>query len=144
MGQSAGTSPPRTFSYLVGIHHSGSPSPTGRGTKGYVAYDIDHRRLVFLKDYWYAVHKTVHPEADVYRRLQAAGVQYIATLVAGGDVVDSEGKQETLTRYLLLDNRRPAVKRHHRLVVKEVGIPLREYQADSQLMLVVHCALLGE
>ena len=139
-----GPSPPRTFSYLVGIHRSGSQSPTGRGTKGYVAYDIDHRRLVFLKDYWYAVHGTVHPEADVYRKLKDARVRYVATLVAGGDVVDSEGEQETLRRDLLAPNSKPLVKRHHRFVVEQVGIRLHEYKEDWELMHAVFCALVGE
>ena len=78
----------RTHAFLIGRHHFGTRSPTGCGTKGFIAYDIDRNRLSFMKDYWYAVRETVHPEAEVYKKLNATEVRFAATLVAGGDIAD--------------------------------------------------------
>ena len=109
-----------------------------------MAYDITRKRLSFLKDYWYAVHETVHPETDVYRKLKEAKVQFVATLVAGGDVEDDSGKQETFTRDLLSTNPNNSILRHHRFVVKQLGRKLEDYREGWELCYVVYCALLGK
>ena len=108
-----------------------------------MAYDVEHKRSVFLKDYWYAVHPMVHPETEVYQRLSRATVRNVATLVAGGDVADSSGCQETLTQEHLTSEPRPATRRHHRLVVAEIGQPLECYKNGRELIQALYDALLG-
>lgn len=136
----------RTFTFLVGTPRHATRSPTGRGGKGYVAYDLDRNKCAFLKDYWYALSKTVHPETEVYQRLRAHQVSNIATLVAGGDVGHSSALQlqETITQDYLPIEGRPAKRRHHRFVVKEVGRPLETYRTDRQLHKIVSHALIGK
>ena len=67
-------SPParRTHSYWISTIHAGARSPTGRGTKGFIALDIDHKQVVFLKDYWCADVEGIHPELDTYARLRGS------------------------------------------------------------------------
>ncbi|EKM50224.1 uncharacterized protein PHACADRAFT_188541 [Phanerochaete carnosa HHB-10118-sp] len=76
-------------------------SLTGRGGKGYIAYDVDRRRLVFIKEYWRADHPTVHPEVEVYKRLRGAGVTKVATAIAGGCWLVAAGQEDNDT-YLAL------------------------------------------
>ena len=42
--------PPRRF--LIGKPRSGSQQPTGRSSRGYIAFDPEQRRIYFLKDAW--------------------------------------------------------------------------------------------
>ena len=131
---------PRTHAFLVGYPRHCTRAPTGRGGKGFVAYDVDRDRCSFLKDYWYDTSNSVHPETEVYQRLQAKKVPHVATLVAGHDVAS----QETLTQNYLMEEGRPSGRRHHRFVVEEIGRPLETYKTARQLCLAVLCALLGE
>ncbi|KAI0739851.1 hypothetical protein C8Q80DRAFT_1200609 [Daedaleopsis nitida] len=59
----------------------------GRGTRGYVAFDCDSERFVWLKDAWRAHYDLVEREGDVLRRLNAAKVENIPTLVCHGDIL---------------------------------------------------------
>ena len=131
---------PQTFPYQIGKHHSGSHSPARRGTKGYIVYDVDRERLTFLKDYWYDVHKPVDPETDVHRNPPEPWSVVCCDSCNGWRCSRHRGK----ARNVHPDNFRYAVKRHHRFVVKGVGMPLHEYKAGWQLMFIVHHALLGE
>ncbi|KIP03572.1 hypothetical protein PHLGIDRAFT_15771 [Phlebiopsis gigantea 11061_1 CR5-6] len=127
-----------------GAPRHGTRSPTGRGGKDFVAYDLDNatERCVFLKDYWYALGDSVHPETEVYQKLNASGVRFVATLVAGGDVGPSSALQETLTQTYLPEEGRPCVRRHHRFVVEEIGRPLETYGRDTDLYATVFDALI--
>ena len=133
----------QTRAFLVGKHCYGTRNPTGRGGKGFVAYDLNRKRIVFLKDYWYAKHETVHPETDVYKKLKEHNVPNVATLLAGGDVGGPSALQETLTEEFLTSEEKPTKRRHHRFVVNEVGRPLETYQTTAQLFSFVLKALTG-
>ncbi len=50
-GHSGGTTG-EVGTYVIAKHRSVIRSPTGRGTKGYVAYNVKNNLLVFIKDYW--------------------------------------------------------------------------------------------
>ncbi|EKM51332.1 uncharacterized protein PHACADRAFT_213176 [Phanerochaete carnosa HHB-10118-sp] len=141
---------PRTYTYIIGRHRSGSRSPTGRGGKGFIAYDVDRARLVFIKDYWCADHPEVHPELEVYRKLNAARladgspISHIAAAIAGGDVDGPKG-QVTLTQEYLAERTKgkPASRFHHRFVVWQVGRPLETYKHGLELVGYMYQALLA-
>ncbi|KAI0739889.1 hypothetical protein C8Q80DRAFT_1274918 [Daedaleopsis nitida] len=66
---------------------------SGRGTRGYVAFDCETKRFVWLKDAWRAHYRMVEKEGDVLAQLNAAKVNYVPTLVCHGDI----DNQDTLT-----------------------------------------------
>ncbi|EKM49689.1 uncharacterized protein PHACADRAFT_265259 [Phanerochaete carnosa HHB-10118-sp] len=143
---------PRTYTYIIGRHRSGSRSPTGRGGKGFIAYDVDRARLVFIKDYWCADHPEVHPELEVYRKLNTARlangspISHIATAIAGGDVDGPKGQVTLTQEYLPVTERtkgKPARRFHHRFVVWQVGRPLETYANSLELVGYVYQALLA-
>ena len=127
-----------TVSILIGKRYLATNSPTGHGTKCYIAYDLSRDRLVFLKDYWRPDVSSAIPEGEVLRELRTCGVENVPTPLAAGDVRDDENAQKTYTQdYLDRDEvtqRRFAVLIHYRLVVKEICRPLEEH--GNSLILV--------
>ncbi|KAA1470542.1 hypothetical protein DENSPDRAFT_928930 [Dentipellis sp. KUC8613] len=129
----AGTScEPRMNVFLVGIPIYATASPTGRGTKIFVAYDIVRRRLVVLKDSWIA--DDTHPELEVYEELKHHEVKYVATAIAGGFVGEQvtalQERQERIPR-----------RRHYRLVTLELGRKLKMFKDQRELINVVRDSL---
>ena len=137
---------PRRYTYYVGKHHAASKSPLGRGTKGYVAFDVDRDRLVFIKDYWCALADGVHRELNIYRRLHENGVSHVPTALAGGDVGGPE-MQTTVTQDFMKEDeegRVPAKRVHYILVTKEVGRLLETYRGQLELNTCLFHAFTGE
>ncbi|KAI0724865.1 hypothetical protein C8Q72DRAFT_856311 [Fomitopsis betulina] len=145
------TSPasPERACYIVGRRYFTTNSPTGRGTKCYIAYDISHDRLVFLKDFWRPDVTSAQPEGAVLRELRSSGVQNVPTPLAAGDVrnSDSDEVQKTCTQALLgRDEKtqcRPATLIHYRLVVQEICRPLEDHESALTLTQVMLDALLA-
>lgn len=133
--------------FIVGRHHSATDSPTGRGMRGYVAYDVSHRRLVFLKDYWRPRIESSPYEGEVLRSLRSSGVQHVPTPLAAGVVRDEAGVQKTCTQaFLPVDEKTgcyAAMQEHYRLVVKEIGEPLDAHETPYELVKTIFHALKG-
>lgn len=132
---------------LVSKPQEASESFTGRGTKGFVAYDLEGKRLVWLKDCWRVDSEgskvPVHPEHETYAKLKSHNVQFVATAICGGDVkshsrsetpgTEASGPlgpipQKTLNQQWVVDFR---PKIHYRLVLKEIGRELETYSDSS-------------
>lgn len=119
--------------FLVSGDDFSSDSPIGRGTRGYIAYDMETGRFVYLKDAWRAA--ASNSEIKIYQQLHENLVCSIATPVCGGDVVGSDGTlQQTRTQEVL-----PTMSGHiHcRLIVEEIGIPISDYPTGRNLVAVM-------
>ena len=134
---------------IIGKRYFATNSPTGRGTKCYIAYDIFYDRLVFLKDSWRPDVAIAKPEGRVLWELRSEGVENVPTPLASGDVRsdNSEDAQQTCTqRFLPRDEktrRRPATLLHYRLIVQEICRPLEEHESPRQLTQAMLDALIG-
>ena len=154
------TQPTATRRLLISKAQNARESVTGRGTKGFVAYDLEGDRLVWLKDCWRVDSSgsdvPVHPEHETYARLREHGVKYVATAVCGGDVEslpqpNTSPSQETLPLQencpqTTLNQRwvtgfRPKI--HYRLVVEEIGRKLETYKSSFHLCCFILYALEG-
>ncbi|PIL32469.1 hypothetical protein GSI_05171 [Ganoderma sinense ZZ0214-1] len=82
-----------TREYLVGKPLHLPSDIVGRGTRGYVAFDCETQRFVWLKDVWRACDLAAEKEGDILGKLNLAGVVNVPTLVCHGDVQD----QTTIT-----------------------------------------------
>ncbi|PCH36481.1 hypothetical protein WOLCODRAFT_146288 [Wolfiporia cocos MD-104 SS10] len=129
----AETQQARTF--FIGKPRFTSDSTTGRSTRGYVAYDMLTHRLVFLKDTWRS--ENARAEHEVYVHLWKCGVQHIATPLSGGDVRDDAIQK---TRSQECDPRLQG-RVHYRLIVLEVGKPLKEYEEEFSMVMFIEQAL---
>ncbi|KAI0669506.1 hypothetical protein C8Q78DRAFT_1094286 [Trametes maxima] len=149
---------------LVGRPDYMSRSLTGRGTRGFVAYDLTETRVVYVKDSWRAVSENIHSEYDIYQRLYRKIIPGILddsriylTVRSGGDVrgpperndvqVDpAAGVQDTRTQDIPEEeggSTVPPMRRHHRLVFKEVCAPLEAFQSAQDLVEVLHRAIVA-
>ncbi|KAH9932239.1 uncharacterized protein B0H18DRAFT_987214 [Fomitopsis serialis] len=130
------TDPPASdgASFIVGKPYFATDSPIGRGTKGYIAYDVSRKRLVFLKDCW-------RPRVE-----HSSGVQYVPTPIAAGVVKNDAGSaQETSAQcWQPADQKttcRWPIQEHYRLVVKEICEPLESHSSPRELVKCIFEAL---
>ncbi|KAL4243859.1 EKC/KEOPS complex subunit BUD32 [Abortiporus biennis] len=120
-------------------------SPFGRSTKGFVALDVDEMKLKFLKDCWRYDNVKYHAEHEVYEKLRAAKVNNIAKVEGGGDVVDAEGEPQVTAAHWYL--RRGKIKHlalvHYRLLIRQLGTPLKEYTWSNKLCYYLFLVILA-
>ncbi|RDX50666.1 hypothetical protein OH76DRAFT_1402286 [Lentinus brumalis] len=72
--------------FLVGRPYFRAKGMTGRGTRGYVAWDCHAKKFVWLKDAWRAHYALLTKEGDILAQLNAAEVSNVPTLVCHGDI----------------------------------------------------------
>ncbi|EJF59480.1 hypothetical protein DICSQDRAFT_172075 [Dichomitus squalens LYAD-421 SS1] len=85
----------RSHAYLMGKPTFRALELLGHGMRGYVAYECETGRFVWLKDMWRASYMLTKTEGEVLWKLNAAGVSHVPTLVCDGNVHD----QATITAY---------------------------------------------
>ncbi|KAH8826702.1 hypothetical protein DL96DRAFT_1497989 [Flagelloscypha sp. PMI_526] len=103
--------------------------PVGRGTQCFVAFDVQRKCVVLLKDQWRAARYTA--EGKVYVRLQHRKVKHILRLIAHGDVPGQRCGHE------VLDVISGAVRQeliHTRVVLDAVGKPLHHFASTWELV----------
>ncbi|GJE92073.1 hypothetical protein PsYK624_082260 [Phanerochaete sordida] len=121
-----------------------------RGTRAYLAYDVNEQQLVFLKDSWRASSSHTRPEFDIYQDLQSGGVPFVPDVMYGGDVLDPDGRpQRTVVDVVLARNASWSLtdtqlhgKIHHR-IVQEIFYPLDFVSDERELIQVIHDAILA-
>ncbi|KAI0738013.1 hypothetical protein C8Q80DRAFT_1209746 [Daedaleopsis nitida] len=82
----------RDRQFLVGKPLIVAPGVTGRGTRGFVAWDVKDEHFVFLKDAWRPFYEDIHTEGMTLRKLKKHDVRNIPTYVCDGEL-----DQHTLT-----------------------------------------------
>ena len=135
----------RTF--LVRNLAAYSEDPTGRSTKGCIAFDPVSKRFVFLKDYWRPDTTAERAEFEVYKRLVACGVvRGVASVLCAGDLTFSSNlmSQTTLTDRYYFEKKKGHPLVHTRIVLNEVGLPLKEYPDSEFLVPIIFHAFQGE
>ena len=123
----------------------------GRGTRGYIAIDMADKEgpFVYLKDSWRVVHDRIQKEGDILSDLNKHNVPNIPTLHCHGDVPNQRADmiEEWKNRYGKLPKTKGEcplkIHQHYRMVVKEVCLPLSEFQNSRQLILVLLDCLIG-
>ncbi|KAI0806759.1 hypothetical protein C8Q74DRAFT_1320854 [Fomes fomentarius] len=72
--------------YLVGKPIIAAPGMSGRGTRGFVAWDKTAEHFVFLKDAWRPFYENIEMEGAVLRKLAAAKVRNVPTYVCDAEL----------------------------------------------------------
>ncbi|KAI0645292.1 hypothetical protein C8Q79DRAFT_763078 [Trametes meyenii] len=138
----------KTRKFVVGKPNFTSPGVAGRGTRGFIALDLEKPTgsLVYLKDAWRVVHDDILKEGTTLKKLNAGNVSHVPTLEAHGDLIG----QTTVSQDLWFKYR-PSISRntpcplkkhaHYRLVVQEVGKPLTEFASGYDLLLALYCCI---
>ncbi|KAI0631771.1 hypothetical protein C8Q77DRAFT_158845 [Trametes polyzona] len=82
----------KKYYFLVGKPVFYASGMAGRGTRGFVAWDCQRKRFVWLKDAWRAHYELVDQEGAILRELNAKGVSYVPTVYCHGDVLNQTTK----------------------------------------------------
>ncbi|CAL1710619.1 unnamed protein product [Somion occarium] len=129
--------------FLIGRLRAGSRYPTGRGTKGFIAFDLQKPRFVFIKDGWRLDSGQVSTEMHFYDRLAKNHVRNVPTVLCGGDI--GTPIQQTITQSFLTSEStvKFSPRIHHRIVFEEIGIPLEEHNSSQELCKVVYDSILA-
>ncbi|KAI0629398.1 hypothetical protein C8Q77DRAFT_1065661, partial [Trametes polyzona] len=136
----------RTF--LVGAPSFVASGLAGRATQGYVAIDEadPYGPLTYLKDAWRVAHDRIQQEGKTLKDLNSekdgGPVPYVPTLVCHGDVKGQvTASQEAWRRQHPEEAECPLKTHHHyRLVVKEVCLPMSDFENASQLVsMLTYC-----
>ncbi|KAI0628955.1 hypothetical protein C8Q77DRAFT_1161573 [Trametes polyzona] len=137
--------------FLVGRPHFIAYGLAGRGTKGFVAIDVNYPQgpLVYLKDVWRVAHLGMRREGDILAHLRGGPndtpVKNVPTLVCHGDV----GQQATVFQDIWKEQN-PEVSpdkcplkshQHYRLVMEEVCLPISAFEDGFQLVFLIGRAI---
>ncbi|KAL4250931.1 hypothetical protein ABKN59_005225 [Abortiporus biennis] len=95
-----------SLDYIFSAPFYHSASLYGRASKGFVAYSMNRRQLVFLKDTWRAVHPHIECEHEVYEDLISQMPElssFLPTIYSAGDVSDPQPQSTTSTKWKNLE-----------------------------------------
>jgi hypothetical protein len=140
-----------TARYFVVPAPSATPyTPPGRATRGFKAYDILRRNVVFLKDSWRISLPDINMEGSIYKLLNDAKVPNVPQCIASGDILlDYHATQTNLYAKkpwacYSESGARLIPHQHCRLVLDVVGRALYEYFSSYEMVSAVRNALIGE
>ncbi|KAI0767055.1 hypothetical protein C8Q74DRAFT_927825 [Fomes fomentarius] len=139
--------------FLVGKPHFQAPGVAGRGTRGYVALPLNNKgqpekKFVYLKDAWRVDHEDIQQEGTILEHLNKHGVRFVPTLVCHADVPGDEQVTDLrdMWKHRFPEEKNCPLKRHqhYRLVVKEVGKSLGQFDSSSAYLVeAIFCALIA-
>jgi hypothetical protein len=120
-------------------------SPFGRATRPMLAFDMEKRKIVFLKDYWRTAADGMEKEGEIYALLESHGVPNIAPFGKGNDVRD-----HTTVTHTLRDeewacwSKDMVVLRHYRMSLEVVARPLTSFYSSRELVSAMADAMQGK
>ncbi|RPD57788.1 hypothetical protein L227DRAFT_655338 [Lentinus tigrinus ALCF2SS1-6] len=118
-----------TRKFLVGKPHFQAPGVEGS--------------FVYLKDAWRVDREGIEREGSILQALNGAKIKYVPTLVCDGDIPGQATISHDLWKaYHPKDQECPLkLHQHYRLVVKEVGKPLDQFENAAELVLALGCCI---
>lgn len=123
-------------------------TPPGRATRGFKAYDVSRRNVVFLKDSWRINLPDIHQEGEIYKTLNDAEVANVPQCIVSGDIsLDYHATKTNLYAqkpWACHSGARLIPHQHCRLVLDVVGCILYEYSSSYEMVSAVRNALIGE
>jgi hypothetical protein len=123
-------------------------TPPGHATRGFKAYDISNRKVVFLKDSLRINLPDIHKEGSVYKILNSAKVANVPQCLVLGDILADYYATKTNLYvekpWACCSGLRLIPHQHCRLVLGVVGRVLYEYSSSYEMVSTVRNALIGE
>jgi hypothetical protein len=110
-----------------------------------LAFDMETREIVFLKDYWRADVDGMEKEGEIYALLESHRVPNIAPFGKGNDVHD----HTTLTHTLREEkwacwSRDMVVLRHYRMSLDVIARPLTSFCSSREFVSAIADAMQGK
>ncbi|KAJ2911407.1 hypothetical protein MD484_g9008, partial [Candolleomyces efflorescens] len=128
---------------------SNCKSLTGRSTRFAAVWDPEAEKVRFLKDMWRTDAETREGESDILRILNDAKVEYVPTLLAGGDLPGRY--HQTMTQTFTSPKQpwvltKPGVLEkwtHHRLLEEYIPTPLEDFKTPKGFLQALFDAFLA-
>lgn len=115
-----------------------SRSPFGRATRPMLAFDMETKELVFLKDYWRTDVDGIEKEGDIYAILEQHEVPHIAPFGQGNDVRDHMTLTQTLRNETwACQSKEMVYLRQYRMSLDVVARPLKSFRSSWELVKAV-------
>jgi hypothetical protein len=135
------------ISYYIGGKPTfkANASPTGRATCTFLVYDLENKRVVFLKDTWRIDLANVVKEGEIYQSLHKANVSHIAPFVCGGDIPHHRTCTQDFTskHWARLIERSLRPHQHYRVVLGVVGRDLTSFDSTWEMVNAIRDAVQG-
>lgn len=140
--------------FLIGAPRFNAGGVAGRGTRGYVALDLEYikenpksnscRKFVWLKDAWRVDHDGILQEGLILQELNDQGVTNVPTLLCHGDVLEQRTVTQDCCSGAKPDENPIRTHAHYRMVVREVGRPFESFKSGHELALILFDCITGE
>jgi len=119
-------------------------SPFGRATRPMRAYNMEKKKVVFVKDYWRPNVENIDKEGDIYRSLEEAEVPYIAPFGVGNDVKDFKTRVQEFRFYAwACETGEFCGLVLYRMSLDKLGDDLVGFQSTLELVRVMSHAMAG-
>ena len=130
--------------YIIGSPVLRPSFPTGRSTRTSIAYDVQRKKPVLMKDSWPVFLGDDLMEGQVYQRLNEGNVPNIPCCVDFSEHSYKTDTQRFTSELGLYDSSTSILeRRHHRLILDTVGEPLKNFSSSDQLARAVRAAVIG-
>ncbi|GBE78449.1 hypothetical protein SCP_0113380 [Sparassis crispa] len=127
-----------TYKYIRPMPKCSLDSLVGHATRGCPVYDLQQRKVVYLKDTWRIFAEDLEKEGDILASLRTHNASYIPTVERHGDVLDHAMKTQALVyepwnhaAQLLVAIQTGHL--HYRLVLREVARDLTSFTNTNEL-----------
>ena len=132
-------------SYIVAVPKAGPYTPPGRATRGFVAFDLQRGRQVYLKDTWRVDLPGIEKEGETYRLMEEAQVLNISPCSAAGDIKDHCTCTHLYNNKPWACKARKELVPHHnyRLVLDIIGGSLTTFSSSREMLGCIVDALQG-
>ena len=134
-------------SFIVHAPYAQADIPAGRWTRTEIAYDVQRKQRVLLKDSWRVSLPDITPEGIVYGMLHRKNVPNIPVCALGSDIGDGFHCSQTndfVGNFLPYDAPHFTPLRHYRLVLDTIGQKLEDFRSSKQMVRAVRAALRGK
>ena len=140
--------PRENKSYVVGKPtYQGMSALASRATRTFKAWCLTTHEAVFLKDSWRILSPSLRPEHEIYGKLAANKVPYIATVLDYSDVGDQRtatGNYDQKSWVCKIKLKPFRFLQHYRLVLKEIGRSLTVFEDFREVLGAMRNALQGK
>lgn len=117
-----------------------------------LAFDLETKEIVFMKDYWRPDVADIEKEGDIYGILRAHNVPNIAPFGTGNDVRNHVTRtQEFVNKYWVRRRRAPGREaialtplRQYRMTLLVIGEPLIDFKSSKQFVAAIADAMKGK
>ena len=108
------------------------------------AYDMEKKKIFFVKDYWRPGAEDIDKEGNIYRSLEEAEVPYVAPFGVGNDVGDFKTPvQEFQFHAWAYDTNEISGLVLYRMSLGKLGHELVGFESTRELVRVISHAMAG-